>query len=95
MWTDISYLLHSTTAKKILSLLRKPKTPSDIMKILGNEDIQGTSQTMQKLKTRKLIKCLNPRSFSYRLYIITPNGKKTLKQLLKLEEDNQEDNYDA
>jgi len=80
MWSDLAFLLHSRTSSRILKVLQKRKTTKQVTTELGL-NIHSVSKTMQKLKARKMIKCLNPRDFSYRIYTITAKGKKTLKQL--------------
>lgn len=80
MWSDIGYLLHSVQGKRVLKVLQRKRTPGQIAKETGMS-VQSVSKIVQKLRSRKLIKCLNPRDFSYRLYTITPKGKKALKML--------------
>lgn len=80
MWSNISYLLHSQQARRILKALVKRRTPTQLAKQL-NMSTQGVSKIILKLRHRRLVTCLNPKDFSYRIYESNRYGKKVLREL--------------
>ncbi len=84
MWSNVAYLLHSGIGQKVLKSFQKKKTtPGKVAKQLGIS-LQSSSKIVHKLRERKLINCLNPKDFNYRIYEVTPKGTKALKELESL-----------
>jgi len=83
MWNDLSYLLKSKNAKKILSGLDEPKLASRVAKELDLR-LPSTCRTISTLEDRKLVRSLTTDRQRFRFFKITPRGKKTMKNLFDL-----------
>ena len=85
MIRDISYLSRSEKKKEILKILDKPKTPTQIGKLLKIHRASA-SKILLQMEKRKFVKCLNPKDRMGRFYQATEKGLKVLKELQKIEE---------
>ena len=72
----------------VLFHIKKMTTPSDIVKQLAGEGRRKSasyyaqvSRAIAELKSQKLIKCLNPKEKTGRLYRLTKKGSAILKKL--------------
>jgi predicted transcriptional regulator len=78
---DLGFVLASEYRKKVMIALQdKPSTPSIIAeqsKIYPSH----VSNTLSELVEKKLVVCLTPKLKKGRLYELTANGKKILKQI--------------
>lgn len=82
MFELVSYIMRSSIKAKILELLEKPQTPTQIAKKL---DIHrsSVSRSILNLEEKDLVKCLTPDERMCRLYQITGKGKKVLEEVKK------------
>lgn len=83
MFEEIARVKQSRNKANILKYLFEKKTPTEVSKAL-DLSISSTSRSIQRLKKDKLVRCLNPGASSFRLYRITPNGRKLLEVMKKL-----------
>jgi len=79
-WDDISFILSGKHRKRLLELLGKPKTPTQLMEEI-NLHFNQVSRTLIELENKGFIKCLNPSQKRTRFYMIIDNGEKLLKAL--------------
>ena len=79
-WNNISFIVRSKHRKKILKLLDKPKTPTQLTKETELH-FNSVSRTLIELEKKNLIKCLNPTQKLIRFYQITNEGRRLLKKL--------------
>lgn len=77
---DIAYLTRSEKKKQILQLLDKPKTPTQISKLLKMHR-SSASKILLQMEKKKFVKCLNPSDRMARYYQATEKGSKVLKEL--------------
>lgn len=82
-WTDISYLLRSPLARKVIEAIEKePLTPAKISKISG-VNRSHVSNKLAELVERKLVECLNPNDYKWRFYQATNHGRTVLSEVRK------------
>ena len=80
-WHTLGIILRSTWRQKTLQALNKGiKTPKQLTKETGIK-FSHISTVLKELKDLGLIKCLNPKLKTGRLYQITQKGKEILKEL--------------
>jgi predicted transcriptional regulator len=79
-WDNISFITRSKHRKKILKLLDKPKTPTQVKEEVKLH-FNAVSRTIQELEKKGFVKCLNPNQKLSRYYQITGEGKKILKKV--------------
>ena len=81
MKEEINYVKNSTYRTRVMkSLDGKTKIPSEIAKdanIIQNH----ISTTLRQLKEHELVECINPEVKKGRLYRLTDNGNKVIKEL--------------
>lgn len=84
--TLVSYILKSKNRKKVLELLDKPKTTSQLVK---STDMYTTHahRTIRELKEKKLVVQENPNDGIYKFYKISPLGKKVLSDVKKVKDE--------
>jgi predicted transcriptional regulator len=83
-WDLTGFIIRSSYRKKIFLKLNTPKRPSQIAKEL---DIRLTHVTraLRELKSKNLVRCLNPKEVFGRFYELTTKGKSILSEVKKLE----------
>ena len=84
MIRDVAYLSRSRKKKEILKILDKPKTPTQIGKLLKISR-SSASQMLLAMEKKQFVKCLNPDDRMARYYQATDRGLKTLEELRKIE----------
>ena len=80
MFELISFVARSKKRITLLRALFAPKTPTQLAKEL-NTHRSAISRDLLKLEKRGLAKCLTPNEKVFRLYRISPKGKKILKEV--------------
>jgi len=81
-WDKVGYVKRSPNRTKALRLLESPTMPSE----LGREikiSLTHASKVVRELNSKKLIVCLNDKLKVGRIYKITSEGKKVLKEIKK------------
>ena len=81
-WNKIGFLISSAYRIKVLRGLDIPKTPTKISEELG-VNLAHVSRALKELKSKKMVRCLNPDSIKGRLYISSKHGKETLVEMDK------------
>ena len=84
MIRDVAYLSRSRKKKEILKILDKPKTPTQIGKLLKISR-SSASQMLLAMEKKKFVKCLNPDDKMVRYYQATEKGLRVLKELEEIE----------
>ena len=84
MISDVAYLTRSEKKKQILQLLDKPKTPTQISKLLKMHR-SSTSKILLQMEKKKFVICLNQEDKMARYYQASEKGLKALKELEEIE----------
>ena len=84
MISDVAYLTRSEKKKQILQILEKPKTPTQISKLLKMHR-SSASKILLQMEKKQFVKCLNQEDRMARYYQATEKGLNTLKELENLE----------
>lgn len=79
-WELISFVNRSSQRKKILSVLQKPITPSQLSKKTSMY-LTHVSRTLGELVDKGLVECLTPNERIEKYYRITTLGRNVLKQI--------------
>ena len=86
-WLIVGRLKRAKNRLKILKAIPidKPFMPSELVKLVygksSNTYFNLTSRSLKELETMSLIKIINPKEKTGRLYILTDKGKKIIKLL--------------
>jgi len=83
LYNDVSFVLRSKLARRILKLLNSSKEPLAPKQISQKTDIarSNVSTKLGSLRERNLVKCINPKARKWRFYEITGKGKRVLKKI--------------
>lgn len=79
-WGGISFLHRGKHRKKILKLLEKPQTPTQV-KEQTNLHFNIVSRTILQLEKKGFVECLNPQEKLGRFYRITDSGRRILAEV--------------
>jgi predicted transcriptional regulator len=82
MEEDYHWIVRGKQKKKILSVLTKPKIPTEI-KDETNLSLNNVSDVLRAFRKKKIVKCLNPKEKTGRLYELTPKGMRIREMLEK------------
>ncbi|MFQ5621613.1 MAG: hypothetical protein ACE5FT_07300 [Candidatus Nanoarchaeia archaeon] len=82
---DLSWVIRGKQRRTIIQHIKvkEAATPTHIAKT-SNYSLNATSRILSEFRERGLAKCLNPKSKTGRLYVLTPRGKIIRDKLLKL-----------
>jgi len=83
-WENISFMMGGKHRRRILELVEKPMTPTQIKKETQLH-FNIVSRTLIELETKGFVECLNPNQKLTRFYRITTKGKNILKKLKEME----------
>lgn len=72
---DYSWVVRGKQRRKIIKVLGKPKIPTQI-KEDTELSLNNVSDVLREFRRKKLVKCLNPREKTGRIYRLTPKGMK-------------------
>ena len=84
-WDLVSFLHRGKHRLRILEILRKPKTPTQV-KLDTGLHFNVVSRAIIELQEKGFVKCLTPESKLSRIYVITKKGDSYLlnaKEILK------------
>lgn len=84
-WDDLSFILGSPLARKIMDCLRDEPLPPVIIAKRTRIGKGNVSMKIMGLVERELIVCMNPERRKYRFYALTEKGKKLLEKAQKLD----------
>jgi len=73
MEEDYSWVVRGSQKKKIIKVMNKPKIPTEI-KEETQLSLNNVSDVLREFKKKKIVKCLNPKEKTGRLYQLTPKG---------------------
>lgn len=83
-WKQVGFVLRSEQRKRIVLLLKSPKTPSQLAKTLKSS-ISNISLKLIDLEKQGIIECVNPKEKKGRIYDLTKTGKDVLRKLEEME----------
>jgi len=86
LYDDVSFILRSRLAKKILKASESSKEPLAPKQISQKTNMarSNVSTKLGYLLKRDLVKCVNPEAKKWRFYEITNKGMKVLKKALDM-----------
>ncbi len=73
MEEDYSWVVRGSQKKKIIKAMTKPKIPTEI-KEETKLSLNNVSDVLREFRKKKIVKCLNPKEKTGRLYELTPKG---------------------
>lgn len=76
---ELSWIKRGKQRRDIIKFVDGPRTPTEIAKKSGYS-LNNTSRALNDFEEKKLVKCLNPKEKTGRLYTLTRKGK-TIKDL--------------
>lgn len=81
MEEDYSWVVRGKQRKKILKVINKAKIPTEI-KEETKLSLNNVSDVLRDFRKKKIVKLLNPKDKTGRLYKLTPKGMK-IKEMLE------------
>jgi len=73
MEEDYYWIVRGKQRKKIIKVMGKAKIPTEI-KEETKLSLNNVSDVLREFKKKKIVKCLNPKEKTGRLYKLTPKG---------------------
>lgn len=83
-WSDVSFVVKSEQRKKLLILLKNPRTPTKLAKELKSS-LPNISLKLKDLEKEGLVECLTPNELKGRIYQLTKKGQNIVKTIEKME----------
>ncbi len=80
MEEEYSWVVKGKQRKKILKSMNKPKIPTQI-KEETKLSLNNVSDVLREFRKKELVKCLNPKEKTGRLYKLTPKGMRIREML--------------
>ena len=79
---DYSWIVRGKQRKKIIKVMdrNKPKIPTQI-KEQTKLSLNNVSDVLREFKKKRIVKCLNPKEKTGRLYKLTPKGMRIREML--------------
>lgn len=77
-----SWVVRGKQRRKIIRHIDGPDTPTDIAKKSGYS-LNNTSRVLSDFRKKGLVRCLNPKEKTGRLYVLKPNGRVIRDRLRK------------
>lgn len=74
-YNDYSWIVRGKQRKKIIKVMDKPKTPTQI-KAETNLSLNNVSDILRSFRKKKIARVLNPKEKTGRLYVLESRGKK-------------------
>jgi len=81
MEKDYVWVIRGKQRKKIIKVMSKPKIPTEI-KEETKLSLNNVSDVLREFKKKRIVKCLNPKEKTGRLYKLTPKGMR-IKEMLE------------
>jgi len=82
MEEDYYWVVRGKQRKKIIKAMGKTKIPTEI-KEETKLSLNNVSDVLREFKKKKIVKCLNPREKTGRLYKLTPKGMRIREMVEK------------
>ena len=73
MEEDYYWIVRGKQRKKIIKVINKAKIPTEI-KEETKISLNNVSDVLREFKKKEIVKCLNPKEKTGRLYKLTPKG---------------------
>jgi len=73
MGDDYYWVVRGSQKKKVIKVMNKPKIPTQIKKET-NLSLNNVSDILREFRKKKIVKVLNPKEKTGRLYELTPKG---------------------
>jgi len=70
---DYSWVARGSQKRKIIKSLNRPKMPTQI-KGDTNLSLNNVSDVLRSFRKKRIVKCLNPKAKTGRIYELTPKG---------------------
>lgn len=84
VWDDIGFVLKSKKRKQLLFLLEKPRTPTQLSKLMESS-LPNVSMKLNDMSKKGLVKCINPADTKGRIFVLTERGKEIVKKIQEME----------
>ena len=81
MEEDYVWVVRGKQRKKIIKVMSKPKIPTEI-KEETKLSLNNVSDVLREFKKKRIVRCLNPKEKTGRLYKLTPKGMR-IKEMLE------------
>ena len=81
MEKDYSWVVRGTQRKKIVKSINKPKIPTEI-KEDTKLSLNNVSDVLRALRKKRIVKCMNPKQKTGRLYKLTAKGMR-IKEMIE------------
>lgn len=81
LWADYSFVVRGRQRKQIISLMTRPKTPTELAKE-SKLNLTNASRVLVQFEKRGLARCLTPKEAIGRVYVLTARGKQVLKKMI-------------
>lgn len=81
MEEDYYWVVRGKQRRKIIKVMDKEKIPTEI-KEETKLSLNNVSDVLREFKKKKIVKCLNPKEKTGRLYKLTPKGMR-IRELIK------------
>ena len=78
---DYAWVLRGSQRKRVLMVMDKEKIPSQLSKET-KLSLNNTSDTLRLMKEKGIVKCLNEKDKTGRLYVVTKKGKAVRDKIL-------------
>ncbi len=82
MEKDYSWIVRGKQRKKVIKAMGKVKIPTEI-KEETKLSLNNVSDVLREFKKKKIVRCLNPKEKTGRLYELTPKGMKIREMIEK------------
>lgn len=80
MEEEYSWVIRGSQRRKIINSLNKPKIPTQI-KEETNLSLNNVSDVLRAFKEKNIVKCVNPKDKTGRVYTLTQKGLKIRDKL--------------
>jgi len=80
MYDEYSWVVRGKQRKKIIRALNKEKIPTQI-KEETKLSLNNVSDVLREFKKKKIVRCLNPKEKTGRIYKLTPKGMRIREML--------------
>ena len=80
MEKDYVWVVRGKQRKKIIKVMSKPRIPTEI-KEETRLSLNNVSDVLREFKKKRIVRCLNPKEKTGRLYKLTPKGMRIREML--------------
>ena len=80
MEKDYDWVIKGKQRRKVIKVLKKPKIPTQI-KEETKLSLNNVSDTLRAFRKKRIVKCINPKAKTGRVYKLTPKGMRIREQM--------------